>query len=291
MLLVHAWCVNPLIATHCGAGSTPLFTDLARKSGEVGLEVLEEGGTALDAVVEAIVVLEDDKRTNAGTGSRLRLNKVVEMDASLMDSDLNCGAVAAIREVKNPIRVAKEVMRTPHILLVGDGAIAFARKKGFPSYDPLTKEAVRRYDWARKKLQEGDLPEWASKWRGFDQYETVGAVAMDKNGKFASGSSTGGTTFMLGGRVGDTPIIGSGIYAGRVGAVSATGIGEEIVRKVLSKHVYDLIQEGEGLQKACDEGVSLFDEVYSVGLIAVTRDGCAASSNREMAWWASDRSL
>lgn len=226
-----------IMITHCGAGSTEKVLDASEKAGKVGSEILNKGGSALDAVVGATIVLEDDERLNAGTGSRLRLSGKIQMDASLMDSKKDCGCVAALEGVKNPIKVAREVMKTPHLLIAGEGANEFARSKGFEYYDPKTDRTVRAWEKVRKMLREKDLPSWAEKWEDYDVRDTVGAVALDSRGGFATSNSTGGTTFMLDGRVGDTPVIGAGLYAAEKGAVSSTGIGEEIVKVVLSKWV------------------------------------------------------
>ncbi len=272
------------IVTNCGAGSTDDALGLAERAGEAGMAVLEGGGGAIEAVVEAIIVLEDDPRTNAGLGSRLRLDGSLQMDASLMDSDLNCGCVAGIEDVKNPIVVARKVMDTPHIMLAGEGALSFTREQGFEHFDPRTEKSVERLETIKKKLEEGDLPEWASKWRDY-RVGTVGAVAVDGKGKMASGNSTGGTSFMLPGRVGDTPIIGAGIYCGRHGAVSATGIGEDIVRQVMSLRVHDKMGEGMSAKEACDWGMTLFPPEIPVGVVAVSPSDSAAVSNRQMASW------
>lgn len=274
-----------IVLTNCGASSSSKVADVAEKAGRVGFDVLKEGGKAIDAVEEAVVVLEDDERLNAGTGARLRLSGKIQMDASLMDSRRDCGCVAAIEGVKNPIRVAREVMKTPHIFLAGWDATEFARKRGFEYFDPSTDRTVRLLEKAKKRLKEGDLPEWAGKWKDFEVGDTVGAVAMDSKGRFATGNSTGGHTFMLDGRVGDTPIIGGGLYASRKGAVVATGIGEEIVKVVLSKWVYDRIEEGQHPQDACIASLKFFKKEMPTGVQAISKDGYGTSCNTKMAWW------
>jgi len=173
------------------------------------LEILRHGGKALDAVIEAIVVLEDDPRLNAGTGSRMRIDGRIQMDAALMNWDREAGSVAAIEEVKNPIRVAHDVLKTPHILLVGRDATEFARSKGHAAYDPSTPESRRHLEESLEKIRNGRLPRYARKWKGVAVHDTVGAVARDRRGRFAAGSSTGGVAFMLPGRVGDSPIVGA----------------------------------------------------------------------------------
>jgi len=276
--------MRPIIVTHCGAGSDERLQDLADKSATIGMKVLELGGSALDAVQEAIVVLEDDLRTNAGIGSRRRVDGTVQMDAALMDSDLNVGAVAAIMNVRNPIKVARIVMGTPHVLLVGDWATDFARRHGVPFFNPTNDESWAKWRDSMDKIAKSDVPEWARKWRGYDFKDTVGAVARDAEGRFAAGNSTGGTSFMLPGRVGDSPIVGAGLYAGPEGAVTATGVGEEIIRYVSSKVAYDLIASGKTAVQACGKSLRPYPKSVPVGIIAVDNRGWGEACNRDMAW-------
>jgi len=275
--------VRPIIVTHCGVGSTREVQDAAERSGEAGLIVLRRGGTALGAVIEAVAVLEDDPRTNAGTGSRMRIDGSIQMDAAVMDSRRRIGAVAAIADVKNPIRVARAVMDTPHILLAGHWATEFARTRGFPRYDPATNEARKKREETLAALAANKVPGWARAWRSYRGTDTVGAVARDRRGRFAAANSTGGVSFMLPGRVGDSPIVGAGLFAGPDGAVVATGVGEEIVRVVLCKFVYDRLQRGT--KRACAAGLRLFPKSVPIGVAAVGANGAAAVDNRHMAWW------
>ncbi len=281
--------MQPLLLTHCGAGSDRSVQDAAEAAGRRGLEVLRRGGRALDAVVEAVVVLEDDPRLNAGTGSRMRTDGRIQMDAALMDWNLEAGAVAAIERVKNPIRVARDVLSTPHILLVGPDAQAFARARGHAEYDPATPESRRKLEDSLQKIREGKVPRYYRKFKGLDLHGTVGAVARDRRGHCAAGVSTGGTSFMLPGRVGDSPILGSGIYAGPHGAVCATGIGEEIMKRVLSKYVYDQMAAGRSPQTAADRGLALFPKDISVGVIVVGRRGWGEGCDQDMAYFSSGR--
>jgi len=275
--------VVPILVTHCGAGSDPSTQDAAEAARARGLDVLRRGGRALDAVLEAVVVLEDDPRLNAGTGARMRIDGRIQMDAALMDSRLEAGAVAAIEGVRNPIRVAREVFDSPHLLLVGSDATAFARSRGHAPYDPATADSRRRLEESLAKIRTGKLPRYARRWKAWDLHDTVGAVARDRRGGFAAGSSTGGTSFMLPGRVGDSPIIGAGLYAGPRGAVTVTGIGEEIIKRTLSKAVYDLIERGRSPQAAADRGLALFTRDIPIGIIGVGARGWGAASNRPMA--------
>jgi isoaspartyl peptidase/L-asparaginase-like protein (Ntn-hydrolase superfamily) len=298
--------MSPLVCTHGGAGAAPALIDGPQRAAERGLEALRNGADALEAVIAATVDLEDDPRFNAGTGSNLRLDgETIEMDAAVMTSDGLSGAVANLRGVRNPVRVAAAVRaRTPHLLLAGDGALAFARRLGFEPWDPTTDRARRRLLDARRGLRgerrdDGELVRWRDRdvralWN-FDLPctlddpehdprlgDTVGAVARDADGRYAAASSTGGTLVMLRGRIGDSPLIGCGLYAGPHGAVTATGVGEEIVRRFLSLRVYEALAAGVPVEEACRRGVALFPDDVAVGVIAVAADGGAAASNRPM---------
>jgi beta-aspartyl-peptidase (threonine type) len=279
--------VKPILLTHCGAGSDRSVQDAAVAAGRVGLDVLRRGGRALDAVIGAVVLLEDDPRLNAGTGSRMRTDGRIQMDAAVMDWNLEAGAVAAIERVRNPVRVAHDVLRTPHTLLVGPDAEAFARSRGHAVYDPATSESRRKLEESLRLIKEGRVPRYYRRFKDLNLHGTVGAVARDRWGHCAAGVSTGGTSFMLPGRVGDSPILGSGIYAGPHGAVCATGIGEEIMKRVLSKYVYDQMEAGRSPQTAADRGLALFPRDVSVGLIVVGKRGWGEACDREMAYSAS----
>jgi len=274
--------MDPILATHCGAGSTREWQEVAEAALAVGADLLRRGRSALDAVEAAVVVLEDDPRTNAGTGSRMRFDGTIQMDASIMDSRRRAGAVAAISDVRNPIRVARKVMDTPHVLLAGPWATQFARKAGFPPFDPTTERSRERLAETRRQIAERKVPAWARKFLEYGT-DTVGAVARDRRGRFASANSTGGTSFMLPGRVGDSPILGAGLYAGPAGAVGTTGIGEEIMRHVLAKHVYDRL-ERLGPLRACADGLRLYPRTVPIGIIAVSACGVGEAANRDMGW-------
>ncbi|MDI6708309.1 MAG: isoaspartyl peptidase/L-asparaginase [Candidatus Thermoplasmatota archaeon] len=277
--------MEPLIISHGGAGSPIEFKDCTEKAAQKGFKVLGRADNALKAVIEAVIVLEDDFRFNAGTGSNLRLDgKTIEMDAAVMLSNGACGAVGAIKNVKNPVKVAAEVLKIPHVLLVGEHATKFARKCGFKYYNPITEKAVKKLEDIKKKLKSGNLPKWAEKWRNFRYSRflvgTVGAVARSSK-EFAAAVSTGGTSLMLPGRVGDSAVIGAGIYAGKKGAVCTTGVGEEIIRNALAKTVYDKLEE-LGSQEACEWGVKLLKK-YPTGIIAVTKKGYGMACSENMA--------
>jgi L-asparaginase / beta-aspartyl-peptidase len=287
------------ILTHGGAASPRSNSDGCVAAAERARVVLERGGDALAAALEATVVLEDDPRFNAGTGSNLRLDgKLIQMDAAVMSSDARFGAIGCIEAVKNPVLVAEKVMETPHLLLVGEGATAFARRTGFADYDPTTEGAKRKYERAVAELcgkGDGAYADDAVPWKKTPprvfwnfpgeplECDTVGAVVRDNHGRFAATASTGGTLYMLKGRVGDSPLMGAGVYAGPYGAVCATGVGEEIVRRFLSKTIYDWLAEGIAPQRAALRAIAMFPEVVDVGVLVVGRDGQAIAANRDMA--------
>jgi beta-aspartyl-peptidase (threonine type) len=202
------------------------------KAVRAGYEILRDGGSSLDAVEQTAIILEDTSVFNAGTGSYLNLTGEVEMDASIMTSELRFGAVGVIRDVRNPISVARVVMEgTDHLLLCGENAIRFARLKGIPYYNPKTKEKERI--WKRKK-QKRESTYFKRVGEYSEIYGTIGAVAIDRYGQISVATSSGGINLRLPGRVGDTPIIGAGTYADRNAGVSTTGHGEEIMRHLLA---------------------------------------------------------
>ncbi len=287
------------ILVHGGVGSSLRLTGAVKAVCTRAFAILEKGGGAFDAVIEAIRLLENDGRFNAGSGSTLRLDgKTVEMDASVMDSTGRLGAVMALRDARNPVLVARAVTKTPHVALAGEGADLFARRMGFEQAAPPSEKARRRYLAMLRRVKSGKLQKEDMRWKASDMerlwnfatpYEevfsvdTVGAVAIDGRGRFAVANSTGGASPMMLGRVGDTAIIGAGFYAGEKAAVAATGIGEEILRKMLAKTIYELIQGGQEVSSSCEQGIAPFLHAVPVGVIAVSEAGYAITANRRMA--------
>lgn len=290
----------PAVVVHGGAGSPRVRTDATGPAAQRGLAVLREGGSALDAAIAAVVRLEDDCRFNAGTGANIRLDgKTVQMDAAVMDGATGgFGAVAAIERVKNPVLVARQVMETPHILIVGEGATRFARAMGFGDHDPTCPEsraryervrrilagkergtvaAWRRYDWRKAWNFPGPLP--AELKEAMGPSDTVGAVARDAQGRFAAAISTGGTTITFHGRVGDVPIYAAGIYAGPHGAVACTGNGEDIVKRLVAKTVYDELARGTPAQEAVERALAAFPPAVDLGVIAASAGGEGGGCN------------
>jgi beta-aspartyl-peptidase (threonine type) len=257
---------------------------------EAGLAVLARGGSALDAVEAAARLLEDDPRFNSGTGAVLNAEGEVELDASIMDGEhLRAGAVAVVKTVKNPITLARAVMEhSPHVLLVGDGADAFARTRGIPAVDPSTLiTPLQRQRWLERVRSSGG----AGGGHAGPKHGTIGAVAVDARGQVAAATSTGGTAGKLAGRVGDSPLIGCGTLAdSRLGAASATGLGEYIIRVRLTSAVLNELSRGLPIDKACQAAI---DDLVRIGgdggVIAVTPRGelgWAFSSERMAFAWA-----
>lgn len=290
--------MGPAIVAHGGAGGSKSWEDGCRKAAEAGMQGLAKGGEALQAAVAAVVVLEDDGRFNAGSGSELGLDGVtIEMDASVMDTRGRLGAVACIQNLRNPVLVARAIADTPHYLMAGDGAMRLARALGHQPYYSVTDEARKNYVemLGKMELEKQSLPgvdneEFLRCWnyqvppafRIPAACDTVGAVARDADGHFAVAGSTGGSAPALLGRVGDTALVGSGYYAGPHGAIAATGVGEHIIRHMLAREVYQWIAEGMLLERALQRGVDLIDKDVDIGLIGVTRTAQGACSNRDM---------
>jgi beta-aspartyl-peptidase (threonine type) len=242
-----------LILVHGGAGSRALSVSQRACLAEAlvtGHDLLRRGGPALGAVEQAIRVLEDSGLFNAGAGARRQLDGRRRMDAALMEGcTLRAGAVAAIEDVRFPIAVARLVMdRTGHVLLVGPLATRFARHFGVEREAPAPREKFRpRPTRALDRRAMRLYREMVRRHR----LGTVGAVALDRRGDLAAGASTGGIAAMLPGRVGDTPLIGCGVYADNTaGAVSMTGWGEGIMRIAVAKEIVDRMAAGASPARA-----------------------------------------
>jgi beta-aspartyl-peptidase (threonine type) len=271
------------IAIHGGAGTlapadlTPQ-NERAYRAGleralRAGFSVLDAGGTALDAAVTAVQVLEDEPLFNAGRGAVLAANGLHELDASVMDGrDLRAGAVTGVRHVRSPIELARLVMeRSPHVMLAGTGAEEFALEQGLQPV-PNSHFATERRRLELERMLQGQIEAGRESLMG-----TVGAVALDAAGNLAAATSTGGMTGKKWGRVGDSPIIGAGTYAANdCCAVSATGHGEFFIRAAVAHEIASLIRyRGLDVVEAADEVVmqQLVRLGGSGGVIAVGRDG------------------
>jgi L-asparaginase / beta-aspartyl-peptidase len=238
--------MQPALIVHGGAWDIPDAAIPACRAGceralSAGWQILLSGGSALDAIEAAIVVLEDDPVFDAGYGSHLNLDGRVECDAIVMNgASLRAGSVAALQRVRNPIRLARKVLEDcPHMMLVAEGAERFGEEQGIVLCDPRELIAPTERDaWAKCKVDKHA----ATFHQGHEQ-GTVGAVALDREGRLFAGTSTGGTCCKLPGRVGDSPLIGCGCYAdSETGAVSCTGYGEAIMKIVMAKTATDFLR-------------------------------------------------
>lgn len=247
----------------------------------VGHKVLKEGRTSLDAVEAAIRVLEDSPLFNAGKGAVFTSEGTNELDASIMDgASLKAGSVAGLKRIKNPISLARLVMeKSPHVMMVKDGAEAFARQQGVELVNPKYFFTERRWndlqkakEQEKRQTRQNPAPPLVD-----TKFGTVGAVALDKAGNLAAGTSTGGMTNKKFGRVGDAPIIGAGTYANNsTCAVSATGHGEYFIRSVVAYDISALMEyKGLSLKEAAETVVmqKLVRLGGEGGIIAVDKDG------------------
>jgi beta-aspartyl-peptidase (threonine type) len=246
------------LIVHGGAWAMPDDQVEAHRSGcaraiAAGWARLASGGNALDAVEAAVLVLEDDPIFDAGAGSVLTSAGDVELDAAIVDGrTLRYGAVANLRRIRNPISLARRVLEGPATMLVAGGAEEFARAQGIPfcANEELIVERERAL-WRALRDGAAQPPEGR---------DTVGAIALDSAGWLVAGNSTGGTPFKLPGRVGDTPLVGCGLYADEAGACVCTGWGEHIARVALARRAVELLEDGAAPQQAAERAVALLAE-------------------------------
>ena len=258
------------------------YLDSIRRVLEHGRAIMNLGGSALQAVEACASMLEDDPLFNAGCGSVLNENGQVEMDAAIMDGrDLSAGAVAAVTNVANPVQLARLVMAgSEHVMLIGTGAMQFAARHGVeqaPEDYFRTPDRIEQFNQARLRqrimLDHDNIDE--------QKYGTIGAVARDGHGNLAAATSTGGIVNKRAGRVGDSPIIGAGVYADNATcAVSATGYGEDFMRTVLAKTISDYIEmQGSDAGQATRDGIAYLQRKVNGrgGVIVIDRNGNCAS--------------
>ncbi|WP_337842437.1 N(4)-(beta-N-acetylglucosaminyl)-L-asparaginase [Rheinheimera sp.] len=241
---------------------------------EAAWQVLSKGGRALDAVEAGVRVPEaDPKVRTVGYGGYPDKNGIVTLDACIMDENMNCGSVAFLQNIKHPISVARAVMeKTPHVMLVGEGAKQFALSQGFVEEDLLTAES--KADWlAWQKDQQLQLI-------NIENHDTIGMLALDANGNLSGACTTSGAAYKMHGRVGDSPIIGAGLYVdNEVGAATATGMGELMIKTVGSHLVVELMRQGASPEQACREAVERIARkigdyaAFQVGFLALNRQG------------------
>ena len=239
----------------------------------VGWRVLLAGRSALDAVEAAVRALEDNPQFNAGTGACLNSDGNIQLDAGMMDgARLQVGAIAGVERIKNPISLARRVLESPHVLLVGSGAEQFALEQGLSQCTLEELITERQYAIWREEMaghETGPAQERS------DEHGTVGAVAIDMSGALAAATSTGGIHNKYPGRVGDSPLVGCGFYADEYAAVSCTGHGEDFVRLMIAKRTADAVTRGLSAREAAQSSIAFLGEkaTGTGGLIVVDWHG------------------
>ena len=243
-------------------------------SNEVAWKVLQKGGTAVDAVEQGVRVPEGNpENISVGYGGLPDRDGNVTLDACIMDSNGNAGSVCFLQHIKHPISVARKVMdETPHVMLAGAGALQFALSKGFKKEDLLTEKT--RQAWKKWLEKEEYAPVINS-----ENHDTIGMLAIDGQGKLAGACTTSGLAYKMQGRVGDSPIIGAGMFAdNEVGGAVATGLGEAVMKTLGSFLIVELMRQGRSPQEACEEAIARIVRKqnyknFQIGYLAVNKAG------------------
>jgi L-asparaginase / beta-aspartyl-peptidase len=298
---------DPVLVIHGGAWAMPDAMVDAHIRGvnnalAAGWHVLERGGAALDAVEEAVVIMEDDETFDAGRGSFLNRDGKVQLDALIMDgATLRAGGVGCVERLRNPVRAARKVLsESPHVYFVGEGAEKFAAEHGISLCDnkdliiPREVERLREYQAGAALRSENSSPDGNDLFAPLSDdmtisHDTVGAVALDGNGNIAAATSTGGTLNKAPGRLGDSSLIGCGCYANNESAaVSTTGWGEPIMKLVLAKWTADRIQAGNLPEWSAQEAMNYLKQRLNGhgGIIVLNPEGHIgiAHNTPRMAW-------
>jgi N4-(beta-N-acetylglucosaminyl)-L-asparaginase len=246
------------------------------QANEAAWKVLLAGGNSLDAVEQGVKVVEaDPEEQTVGYGGRPDRDGHVTLDACIMDHQLNIGSVACLEHIMHPISVARAVMeKTPHVMLAGDGALQFALEQGFKKMNLLTEKSEQEWkNWLKEKKYQPVV--------NIENHDTIGMIALDAEGRLSGACTTSGMAYKMRGRIGDSPIIGAGLYVdGEIGAATATGHGEEVIRVAGCHLVVELMRQGLSPEEACREAV---ERVYKkqqhrikdiqVGFIALNLHG------------------
>jgi len=238
-------------------------------------KTLEKGGSALEAVQKGVMLIESDPENQyVGIGGLPDRDGIVTLDACIMDENNRCGSVACLQDIENPIAVARKVMdESPHVMLVGEGALQFAKEKGFKTVNLLTEKSKK--DWEVWKIK--------SKYKpiiNVENHDTIGMLALDANGNLSGSCTTSGMAYKMHGRVGDSPIIGAGLFVdNEVGAACATGMGEAVIRIAGSAIVVELMRNGMSPTEACKAAVERIIKKHKsmenlqVGFLALNKQG------------------
>ncbi|GAB3422805.1 isoaspartyl peptidase/L-asparaginase family protein [Niabella aquatica] len=269
--------------------------DAGLRANKGAWEVLSKGGSALDAVEKGVMVTENELNCCVGLGANPDRDGFVTLDACIMDHQFNCGSVAFLERIKHPVSVARRVMeKTPHVMLVGSGAQQFALAEGF-QLEPqeLSPDAQKAYDeWKKNSKYEPKInrentgnsahgPFAPAQINGEWNHDTIGMVALDAHGHLSGSCTTSGMGFKMRGRLGDSPIIGAGLYVdGEVGACTATGQGEDVIRVAGSHSVVEYMRQGFGPEIACQKVIERIvkikgDDVkkIQVAFLAINKNG------------------
>ena len=241
---------------------------------EAAMKVLNEGGRAIDAVEQGVRVPESDPESmSVGYGGLPDRDGHVTLDACIMDHTGNCGAVSYLEHIKNPISVARKVMEeTPHVMLSGKGALDFAIAQGFPKEDLLTDNAREKWEEWKKDSQYNPII-------NVENHDTIGLLALDKNGDISGACTTSGLSFKMHGRVGDSPIIGAGMFVdNEVGGCCATGMGEAVMKTLGSFLIVELMRKGASPPEACEEAIARIVKKQNykdmqIGYLAINKKG------------------
>lgn len=269
--------------------------DAGLRANKAAWEILKDGGRALDAVEKGVMVTESEQSCCVGLGANPDRDGFVTLDACIMDEFSNCGSVAFLERIKHPVSVARRVMeKTPHVMLVGSGAQQFAVAEGFPLEEQkLSSDAQKNYDnWLKKseykppainvESKQGHGPFAPHKLENGEwNHDTIGMVAMDTNGNLSGSCTTSGAGFKMRGRLGDSPIIGAGLFVdNEVGACTATGQGEDVIRVAGSHTVVELMRQGLSPEKACKTAIERIMRIkgekakdIQVAFLAVNKKG------------------
>ena len=246
------------------------------QANKVAFEVLKNKGVAIDAIEKGLNVTESDlENTSVGIGGLPDANGDVTLDACIMDHEFNCGSVSYLKNIENPISVARKVMEdTPHVMLSGKGAYDFAIQKDFKHQELLTESSKKM--WKEWKLENNNVLPAIN----HENHDTIAMIALDEKGNLSTGCTTSGWAYKLGGRVGDSPIIGAGVYLdNQVGAACATGMGEAIIKICGSHAIVELMRNGNSPQEACKIAVQRIKNSnkdlkdLQVGFIAMNKNG------------------
>jgi N4-(beta-N-acetylglucosaminyl)-L-asparaginase len=273
---------QPLVADKNKKVNKPVVVStwkFGMKANAEAWKVLTEKGRALDAVEKGVNQTEGDPtERSVGLGGRPDRDGIVTLDACIMDEFANIGSVAALENIVHPISVARAVMeKTPHVMLVGAGALQFALEQGFKKENLLTPESEKEWkEWLKTANYKPVV--------NIENHDTIGMIALDEHGNLSGACTTSGLAFKMHGRVGDSPIIGAGLYVdNEVGAATATGHGEEVIRVTGSFLVVELMRQGKSPQEACEEAVKRIHKKFElrkkdssntqIGFIALNKQG------------------